>query len=428
MAAAGLRRAARAAAALSARGSVWQRSLAALWASQFCVTAGLTVIVPLLPFYMETLGATDPADNRFWSGLALAAPALPLMLAAPLWGRLGDRYGRKWMVVRAVFGIAASVLLMGFAQTPLQFLVCRLLQGAFGGVDDAAAAFASSQAPAEVRGKAMGILQSSTAGGALVGPLLGGLLATRWGFSALILATGLLISLSGIAAIAVLRETRREEAGRAPQAALGAVLREMLGQRRSRAFILAGLFVQIGAYGLVNIFAVHVRTLLPHPETAAGWVGALQALTWGTTLVGAAWWGRRNDRAPLERNFTLAACGGAISMALQAAPSQAAWLFPLRMAQGFCQSALGQSIFLWVGRDAGPAQAGVRIGVANSFLTLGQVLGALGGAALAAWLPARWMFVLMGGCCALGALLVWRANAAAEQPQTSARLESEVMP
>lgn len=101
--------------------STWRTNLRVLWGGQFLAIAGLTVMVPLLPLYLEQLGAHNPQAVRFWTGWALAAPAISLGLASPLWGRLGDRWGRKWMVVRALLGLGLSVCGMGLAQTPLQF-------------------------------------------------------------------------------------------------------------------------------------------------------------------------------------------------------------------------------------------------------------------------------------------------------------------
>ncbi len=387
----------------------WNRNLRLLWTGQFLTTAGLTVVVPLLPFYMEELGVAETAANRFWSGLTLAAPAVTLMLAAPLWGRLGDRWGRKWMVIRALSGLAASMVLMGLARTPLQFLVCRLLQGACGGVMDSAAAFASAEAPPASRGRALGSLQSASAAGSLAGPLVGGLLTDLWGLRPLLLGTGLLTGACSLIAAWVLQESAQAVPVAASPVPLHRTVADLFRHRQVRAFLLAGICAQAGAYGLVTVFAPHVRTLLRDPGHAASWVGILQAVTWGATFLGSAWWGRRNDRKPVEQNFAVAACGCGISIALQALPGQAGWLFPLRFLQGFCFSALVQSVFLQVSRQAAPDHQGVQIGVANSFLTFGQILGSLGGALVSGLLAPAWAFVLMGSAFAFGAALVWKS-------------------
>jgi MFS family permease len=385
-----------------------RQNLRVLWTGQLLAITGLTVMVPFLPFHMEALGASGAATG-LWSGLALAAPAVVLMVAAPLWGRLGDRIGRKWMMVRALGGLAMSLVLMGLATTPLQFLLCRLLQGACGGVADAAAAFASAEAPPEARGRVLGTLQSATAVGSLAGPLLGGPLIDVWGLRPLLVATGLITGASALAALGLLREARQGT----PAAALPPVLGALLGVLRHpqiRAFAFAGLCAQAGAYGLVTVFAPHVRGLLTDPGQAASWVGGLQAVAWAAGAVGAPWWGRRNDAGAVGPHFIAASLGCAVSIALQGLALPVLWLLPLRALQGFCFSALAQSVLLRLGREAAAEHQGVQLGAANTFLMLGQIAGALVGALLAGLVAPSWIFVFMAGCFVLAATLVWAAR------------------
>lgn len=403
----------------SGASAAWVASFRVLWLGQFLVTASLTVIVPLLPFYLEELGCRDAAENRFWTAWALAAPALPLVIMAPLWGRIGDRFGRKAMVVRALLGIALAVLAMGLSRTPLEFFLCRLAQGAFGGVDDAAAAFAASEAPAVGRGRAIGSLQSGTAAGALAGPLAGGFLSSRWGFAPMLVATGLAIAACAALAAGTLRESRQGATDpRSPAPEARAAIRSLLLDPGARAFLAAGFLVQVGSYGLVALFANRVRGLVADDATATEWVGGLSALTWAVTLLGAAWWGRRNDRVAVERNFACAAAVAGLCVAAQALPTHVAWLAPLRALQGFCASALGQSVFLRVSRGAPPAERGLRIGIANSGLTLGHVMGSLSLGWLGAWLTQDFLFFLMGGVfLAAGGVVLAGARAAQRSPE-----------
>jgi MFS family permease len=137
-------------------------------------------------------------------------------------------------------------------------------------------------------------------------------------------------------------------------------------------------------------------------------------------LWGAPWWGRRNDRKPIEQTFALAACGCAISIALQAWMPHAAWLIPLRLAQGFCFSALLQSVYLRISQIAVEHSQGVQIGVTNSFLTFGQVLGSLSGALFAGLLDPQWTFTLIAGSFALSAALAWKNEPSLVQSYESA--------
>ena len=389
----------------------WKRDLGLLWMGQFLVTAGLTIIVPLLPFYLEELGSLDTEDNRRWTGLALAAPAIPLTIMAPLWGRVGDRFGRKTMVVRALGGIGAAVIAMGLARSPGVLFGCRLAQGALGGVDDAAASFASSEVPEHARGRALGWLQSATASGALVGPLAGGFLSVRWGFGPLILATGMAIAVCTLAAARWLSDPRpmRDATARPARASIE-VVRATFAESSVRGFLLAGCLVQVGTYALIGLFAEHVRSMVGSSEAAISWVGTLQSLTWGATLLGTTYWGRRNDRAPVARNFAIAAAICALSIGLQPLMSAPLLLVPLRIAQGFSSSALGQSVFLRVARSSGAEERGLRIGIANSMLTLGHVIGAFAGAGLLTIVTPTTLFALIALCFVVAASLVTRAD------------------
>lgn len=388
--------------------TAWRSNLYLLWLGQCISTAGLMVLVPLLPLYLSEIGGAHGPGDWLWTGLSLAAPAIMLGVAAPLWGRIGDRWGRKWMIARALCGLGLSMILMSLARSPLELFLCRLFQGACGGVVEAAAAYASAEAPPEQRGRSLGLLQSATAAGSLAGPLLGGLLVNVWGLRPLLLVAGLLTCCVSLAVACLLSERQQPATAEAPTLPIRGAFATLMQSRQSRDLVVAGLLAQAGAYGLVAIFAPHVQLLVADTSTTAGWVGALQAVTWGATLCGAPWWGRRNDRGSIEQSFALAACGCAISIACQAWTPHVTLLFPLRMVQGFCFSALLQSVYLRISQLAGERGQGVQIGVANSFLTFGQVLGSLLGALFAGVLDPQWAFALIAGSFALSAALAWR--------------------
>ncbi|PTX64688.1 putative MFS family arabinose efflux permease [Melghirimyces profundicolus] len=384
-----------------------RRNFRVLWGVQFISTAGLTVVVPLLPFYLETLGVFGE-ENRWWTGLSLSAPALTLILASPFWGKIGDRWGRKWMVVRAVFGLCLSMLLMGMAQTPWLFLLFRLMQGAFGGVVDAAAAFAGSDAPPDKRGRTLGSFQGATAAGSLAGPLLGGLLADGYGYRVLFFLMAALTGISGLWAAKALTEPRTGIERKRKPVPLRQVFAGLWGSRSTRSLILAGFLAKAGVFGLVVVFAPLVRDLSGSPAYAATWVGGLQAVTWGATFLGGSWWGKRNDRSSPERNFFFASLACGVCVGLQTAVHHPLWLLPLRLVQGFCFSALLPSVFLKVTRSSPEEVRGSAIGVTNSFLVLGQIMGSFSAALISGWLSPDAAFLFLGGFFLTGALLMVR--------------------
>ncbi|MFY0566300.1 MFS transporter [Archangium lansingense] len=383
-----------------------ERNLRVLWGSHFLSVTSLCVIAPLLPFFLRELGATSQASALTWSGFALAAPAVTYAVTAPLWGRLGDRWGQKWMVVRALAGLALTLILMGYAETPFQFFLLRLLQGAFGGVVSAGTALASTQASAESRGQVLGRLESAVAAGSLMGPIIGGVLMDWWSFRHLLILLGGLLGLSAVAAVGLLNRDH-PVASVAPRAGIWGTFGQLLGERRVRRFLVAGICANLGVYGLVAILAARVKELSPLHTHAATWVGVMQAVTWAAALFGAPWWGRRNDTSLVERNFIIASLLCGTGVALQALPLGLEWLLPWRALQGFGFSALLPSALLIVSQAAPESQRGAHIGAANSLLVMGQIGGSLVSAFLARSLSPAWIFVTMSACFVAGAAAVW---------------------
>jgi MFS transporter, DHA1 family, staphyloferrin B biosynthesis exporter len=386
-----------------------QRAFAVLWVGQFTATAGLTVVVPLLPFYFAGIGVPQ-GDVPWWTGVSLAAPAVTGMISAPLWGLVGDRYGRKAMVVRAHAGLGLAVALMAVARTPEAFLMCRLLQGACGGVVGATATYASSLAEPQRRGRALGGLFGATAAGAVLGPLLGSVLASQFGYGLLFGVVAGLLIITSVGALVLLTEPAAartsEAAGRHMREIAGRLLRVPQG----RNLLLAGLAAQAAVFALVVVFASQVERITGSLAAATVWVGVLHALTWTASSAGAPWWGRRNDRRPAHRGFAVAAACCGLAIALQAVAASPQTLVPLRIAQGFCFAALAQSVMYVISQLSGERLRGTGLGFATSVLDLGQVVGGLFGAVAAALLPPTAAFPAIAALLAAAAVLALRSD------------------
>ena len=174
-------------------GTHWRRNLWVCVGGSFPTIVGMTLLVPFLPLYVRELGASTDAEVLRWSGIAYGAPFFTAALTAPLWGVLGDRYGRKSMLIRASLGMTVAMSLIGLAQTVWQLVALRLLVGLLGGYSSAATILVAAQAPKERSGWALGVLSSGIMAGAVVGPLLGGVLPEVIGIRRTFFFTGALI-------------------------------------------------------------------------------------------------------------------------------------------------------------------------------------------------------------------------------------------
>ncbi|WP_225948501.1 MFS transporter [Paenibacillus sp. OAS669] len=378
-----------------------------LWGSHFLSVLSSMVIAPLMPFYMEQLGAGDQAAVLLWSGLGLTAPAVSAALTAPLWGRLGDVTSRKWMVIRALGSSACVLAAMGLANTPFQLFLLRFLQGALGGVVDAVGAFAASQAGKEEQGKARGKLEGALAAGSMLGPLLGGVLMGAIGFRYILHSLAILLALWTILCAFLLKERQSEKRTAAvTQTGITAPLRGLLHKRELRLFLLAGITANFGIFGLLPVLPLHLKPYIGTSAQTAVWVGILQAVLWAAVWLTSSWWGRRNDVSPVHRNYALAAALCGVAIVLQALAPGMEWLVSSRVVQGAASSALVQSVFLVVTRSAPEGELGTRLGFTRSILFTGQIAGPMTSGLLGTMLTTSGLFVLHGAAIAAGGLLV----------------------
>ena len=140
----------------------WKQNLAVCVFGSFTTAVSLTMLLPFLPIFVEELGIKQQASIVQWSALAFGATFLGTGLTAPLWGHLGDKYGRKSMLVRAAIGMAVIMSLIGLVQNVYQLVLLRLVAGLVGG-SSSSMLLVATQTPRERAGWALGVsLDGST--------------------------------------------------------------------------------------------------------------------------------------------------------------------------------------------------------------------------------------------------------------------------
>src|SRR5918998_4605749 len=184
----------------------WNVTLYAVWAGQALALIGFSSRVPFLPFYLGDLGVDDVSGQALWSGTINAAGAAAMALTAPIWGLLADRYGRKPMLLRGLFGGAGVVVMMGFANAPWQLLGLRVLEGILTGTVAAATALIATSAPKQRLGYALGMVQTAVFAGAAAGPLFGGYAYDRIGPRATFVLAGAMLFCGGVTVAVLARE------------------------------------------------------------------------------------------------------------------------------------------------------------------------------------------------------------------------------
>src|SRR5881396_2597144 len=138
---------------------------------------GGAMVFPLIPFYALKLHASATTI-----GMIIASFFIAQLVAAPVWGRVSDHYGRRPALLVGLSASAAAYFVFGFANAVWLLFVCRLVQGLGGGTTGVLQAYVGDTVPPEDRARSLGWLSAGTNVGTMIGPVIGSL-AFRWGLA-----------------------------------------------------------------------------------------------------------------------------------------------------------------------------------------------------------------------------------------------------
>lgn len=379
----------------------WQRNLTVCVFGAFTTIVAMTLLLPFLPLYVEHLGVSDPAAVVQWSGIAFGATFLSAALTAPLWGRLGDRYGRKLMLIRASLGMAIAMSLIGLAENIWQLVLLRLLAGLLGGYASGATILVATQTPKARSGWALGVLSSGIMAGSLAGPLIGGLLPPLMGIRNTFFLAGGVIFITFLATSFLLKEVPRpaRTAGQR-QAEQVSVWRQLNNPSPVvTMFVIAGVLM-FSTMSIEPIITVYLMQL--HADHLTLMAGVVMSATALGSILSASRLGKVADRVGHWRIVTLCLAAAAVLLIPQALVTHPWQLVVLRFLMGLALGGLLPCIASIIRHNVPEGIAGRMLGYSTSSQYIGQVLGPVAGGFVGGHLGMRWVFlatfVLMAGC------------------------------
>ncbi|MHC5039716.1 MAG: MFS transporter [Planctomycetota bacterium] len=378
----------------------WKRTLGALWLAQVASLAGFSFAFPFFPFYLRELGVTDDALVSIWVGVLISASAVTMALAAPLWGVLADKYGRKIMVERSMFGASICLVLMSLAQDPWQLLAIRILQGGLSGTIAASITLVATVTPEKRAGFSLGLLQTATFVGLSMGPFVGGFTAELVGYRMCFTIAAAMLGLGGIFVVFLAREESPKRAGK--EATPGEPPSPGLRGVLATGGFLTLLFVVVVTYmaqrALGPIFPLYVEDLLETgakaraPSITGSFLG-LGGLAAALTAVVVGWFSDRIKPAKILGGVTLL---GGVCLAGHVLARSFLPLAFLRFGVGTAMGGSGPSLNALVHRLIPRESHGRAYGLTQSATSVGFALGPSTGGLLGAWLGFRLPFLILG--------------------------------
>jgi DHA1 family multidrug resistance protein-like MFS transporter len=326
----------------------WRRNQAALMIASFVGFTGFTLVMPFLALRFQALGVTATEDVALWTGLTLGVTPAVAAVCAPLWGRVGDRFGNKLLVQRSLFFCVFVMAFMGLAVRPWQLFVLRALQGLVAGYGPLTISMAAESAPRDKMAHAIGMVQTAQRVAPAFGPVIGGVLAQAVGLQNAFFVAAAVYALALALVTVLYREPARavHTAAAREHVPLGEIL-----TIRNLTLLTGVIFgVQLVERSLGPVLLLHVESL--GYAGAAVLVGVLFSLL---SVAGAA--GHQIAAVALER----APARRVIATAIVAAAAGLGWLALSHAAWALMAAMLAVGIGVGVAMTAAFTAAGATI-------------------------------------------------------------------
>jgi DHA1 family tetracycline resistance protein-like MFS transporter len=386
-------------------------SLPLLFSVVFMDMVGFGFIIPLIPDYIKNFGGAPGL-----AGILMSSYALGQFFAAPIVGRLSDRFGRKPLFLFSIGGTFLSLLLLGFARSLPFIFASRILDGLTGGNITVAQSYIVDITDEKNRAKGFGIIGMAFGFGFIIGPLFGGLLS-RFGLSTPAFTAAAIAAVNLLLITLILPESlsaeRRDELRKNPRRAIsGTLLLETL-KRKGTGTVLQVTMVYSFAFTLFeSMFALFAAEALGVGPAQRGWllayVGVLVALVQGG---GVGLLAKRFDERKLAvASITIAAVSLALYSLAPSVSTLMVALLPLSLASGVASTMLRTLLTKSVPREA----AGGTLGLAASIDSINRILAPLAGGLILGWIGPRAPGLLAAVLVGFAAWYSWRRLVAEE--------------
>jgi MFS transporter, DHA1 family, tetracycline resistance protein len=373
--------------------------LAIIFLTVFIDLIGFGIVLPLLPYYAESYGASS-----LTIGLLSTSYSLMQFLFTPIWGRLSDRYGRRPMILISLAGSCVGFLIFGLAATLPMLFLGRTVAGIAGAIIPTTHAYIADVTTPEGRAKGMGLVGAAFGLGFVLGPAIGGLLAP-YGYDKPILLASAMAGLNFVFAFYKLPESLNPESRNLAQSRRfnSRALREALSHPRVAPLLAMYLVVTFAFSNMEATFALlnEHRYQLTARQTGYlfAFIGILMCIMQGVLV------GRLVRRMGEKRLIMLGTFTMIFGLGLMPfAPNIPVYCLILGLLS-FGTGVNNPSITALLSKSSNIDEQGGVMGIAQSMASLGRILGPMCGGYVFDALGVSWPFLTAGIFMALAFFL-----------------------
>ena len=373
----------------------WKILLAMMVTFALMMSSSYTMLIPFLPIYMQNeLGAT--ADNvSLWSGVTYAITFAISAFVSPIWGKLSDKMGKKPMIIRASFLLAITYFLGGIVRTPFELFLVRAFQGIASGLWPACLVMMSACVPKNKLGISMGLMQSANICGGIIGPLLGGILATAFGMRNSFYVGAVALSLITVTTILFIKEppvAPEKEINKAQNTSYLSFIKD----KNILILLLCVCMTNLVILQIQPIVSLYVQQLSHNSDKAVLLTGFIMSLGGIAGALASPLWGKTGQKVGFYKTITLAFISAGLLMSLQGVPNSLVLFGLMQFLCGLGFSGIFPSANSILVLLTPPSSRGMGFGSLFSAQMIGGALGPVIGGVIVSFMSFNTVYIISG--------------------------------
>ncbi|PND40814.1 MFS transporter [Leuconostoc mesenteroides] len=359
--------------------------------------------MPFLALYIMQISHFNQAQVSFYAGISYAASYLVVILVSPIWGKIADQHGRKPMLLRTAAGMGIVIILLSCVTNIWQIIILRLCQGLFDGYTPSVIALIAAETPLEERSVVISKLSTGYIIGGLMGPLIGGVLATIFSIRMTFFITGIILLCVAFISFYGIQENF-QKINTSPTEKLASSKKESVWTVPILILLSATMLIQFVESAIIPYVSLMIKYLLFSEHYLTIMTGIVSALPGVSTAVFATFVGKMSSHFGTLKILKLCELAAIIIYALLGMTTSLMFFAGLRFLIGIANAGMTPMIQVLLSKASN--RLSTVFSMSLSAQSLGSLAGSILGAYLSQFMPLNNLFYIASGALMISYVLL----------------------
>ena len=373
------------------------------WIGTFMAGMAFSEAMPFLALYIMQISHFNQAQVSFYAGISYAASYLVVILVSPIWGKIADQHGRKPMLLRTAAGMGIVIILLSCVTNIWQIIILRLCQGLFDGYTPSVIALIAAETPLEERSVVISKLSTGYIIGGLMGPLIGGVLATIFSIRMTFFITGIILLCVAFISFYGIQENF-QKISTSPTGKLSSSKKESVWTVPILILLSATMLIQFVESAIIPYVSLMIKDLLFSEHYLTIMTGIVSALPGVATAVFATFVGKMSSHFGTLKILKLCELAAIIIYALLGMTTSLMFFAGLRFLIGIANAGMTPMIQVLLSKASN--RLSTVFSMSLSAQSLGSLAGSILGAYLSQFMPLNNLFYIASGALMISYVLL----------------------